>query len=240
MKFFLLPILFSSVLFAGVIDLERGPIPSREIRVCWNAVDEATRECSKQLEQKLEKEINGRTKYKLSFEARCDENPTSILVKWNLRENNTSQSYGSSQLGPMATEVRLICEYSKSPPEKQGKNCGSSSETARLCVENIGLHEFGHALGLGHEDKRPETCRTNFRAPVLADKVAVLTEYDAHSIMNLCYYADVVGTQSLALSELDVLSLNKVVEADPTLPRSQCGKGYTYFPEQQVCLIGTY
>ncbi len=87
-----------------------------------------------------------------------------------------------------------------------GKDC--TGENREYCIRAIGVHEFGHALGIAHEQNRadaPTACREEQSQGTTGDWI--LTPYDANSVMNYCNPkwnnggvlspADVQGVQKL-------------------------------------------
>ena len=68
-----------------------------------------------------------------------------------------------------------------------GSSCASSS-MRRSCIESNAIHEFGHALGIAHEQNRPDTDRSLCTdAPQGTNGDVIIGPFDNSSIMNYCF-----------------------------------------------------
>ncbi|ACL67074.1 hypothetical protein A2cp1_3748 [Anaeromyxobacter dehalogenans 2CP-1] len=65
-------------------------------------------------------------------------------------------------------------------------SCAAGS-MRRYCIEAIGVHEFGHALGFSHEQNRPDTPRDICTdAPQGTNGDTLVGAWDLESVMNYC------------------------------------------------------
>lgn len=102
---------------------------------------------------------------------------------------------------------------------------GCNGTGVKNCVEEDALHEFGHALGLRHEQSRVDSFCADDGTVGLGEGGALrLTAYDKDSIMNYCANGVhfVVGGRRAQLSDGDVETLRSYYAVDPSAGRAAC------------------
>lgn len=88
--------------------------------------------------------------------------------------------------------------------ENWSRACRTMRES---CIYSIAVHEFGHAIGLAHEQNRPDAPGECAILRQGTDGDMMLTPYDRKSVMNYC---NPVYNNDGRLSKLDIAGLQKI------------------------------
>lgn len=92
-------------------------------------------------------------------------------------------------------------------------NCGKTELGKRYCIQAIAVHEFGHVLGIEHEQDRPDAVKQDDCDDVTGDGHGGITigPYDIHSTMNYC---NPRWNNRGELSRYDILGIQKAYYPD--------------------------
>ena len=216
----------------GVVDLSTSLPVSKTISVCWNNLAPTQLSCKTDLENALIREFGEKTTLQLSFNSTCD-GTANVEIQYQRVKHVNSRIETSGRIYSL---MEIICgDFSTAEAAEIRSQCRSAEE-AKICNINIGLHEFGHAIGLSHEDLRPESPTGS--EVYDDDKLVILNKFDHKSIMHFGYYRNIVGTKVVELTEGDIEAINKLYDQDLKIPRTECTKPYRFDDTSGLCFIG--
>ena len=130
-----------------------------------------------------------------------------ILIKDN-RSNSHVGNYLNGRYGGMELNFTF---------RNFGQSCQSNKEN---CIKAIAVHEFGHALGLNHEQNRPDSvCHDE---PSSSGGLAI-TPYDKDSVMNYC---NPRWNNDGKLSYYDILGIQKIYGKKSGSNQNNTDQGY--------------
>ena len=177
---------------------------TRSVVACWENPTSATLHVRQIVEQTVADSWEKATKSNIRFVGwqSCESDQDGVHVVLVDDASGPGARYIGNRLDGINNGVRLNPTFANWEHEACGKR-------ADECLRITSIHEFGHVLGLLHENKRQETptaCLASGPAShddsiVPSDADDLQTPYDALSIMNYC---NKIYAQKPALSEGDV------------------------------------
>jgi hypothetical protein len=159
--------------------------PSLDISVCWENLDETDPDDRELVRRAIDESWGAAVPFNFHGWSQCLTNSTGIRI---LNVDRRAQSYVGTHIDGRPNGMWLNFFY-----ERWNTVCNNSLQLRQACIRSTAIHEFGHALGLRHEQERPDTpdalegynCVSEV-VPETDSGYMMLGGWDLHSIMNYC------------------------------------------------------
>lgn len=146
------------------------------IPVCWENPAAANLSSRGWVEAAVERTWEAHSALRFSGWGQCENNSSGIRIQ--IRDGWPSVQALGQLLNGMENGMVLNFGFNNWSP--------GCRQRLQFCIEVIAVHEFGHAIGLAHEQNRadaPVECQQERQG---TDGDTFLTPYDLNSVMNYC------------------------------------------------------
>lgn len=154
-------------------------LPFKTVSVCWENPTENDVNERRWVRQAVENSWQKHSALEFTYWAQCTEAHKGVRIL--IEDSGPLVKYMGKYLLGIKSGMVLNFTFNS-----WGQSCKSDEAGRRKCIESIGVHEFGHAIGFAHEQNRPDTPGDCTKEPQGADGDVLLTPWDPKSVMNYC------------------------------------------------------
>ena len=155
---------------------------SLDIPVCWEDMSPEHEDARGWVKDAIENSWDKSTNIDFTGWQGCEEDSRGIRIA--VREAGAQVADLGRRLDGVKNGMTLNFTFTS-----WGVECALTESQRKFCIRALAVHEFGHALGLAHEDLRNDSaikrdlCWADAQGPMAN---FYITDYDPNSVMNYC------------------------------------------------------
>jgi len=149
-----------------------------DIPVCWEELSHASDTDRERVQQAITDSWQAYSPLTFTGWGACEEYARGIRIA--VRDSHPHVKKLGRVIDGMSEGMVLNMDF-----QAWGTGCNTSGRR-ELCIKAIAVHEFGHAIGIAHEQNRADTPDTCNDAPQGTNGDVTVGDWDAQSVMNYC------------------------------------------------------